>query len=144
MTPSRYLSRRAGHGPAGRTQQNEHPAHPCHWRSVPCTFGRRMHASVHGRTGADLSRCPESRPGGCDEYLQLGDRSISGYVIRYQQLVSPFGAVQISLNVTAIWSLMQTVCTLPTFPLTVIAFSRRARSAIAVSMRKHLWIRRPA
>ena len=44
----------------------------------------------------------------------------------------------------AICSLMGTVRTLPPLPLTVMAFSRSARSAVAVSMRKHSWMRRPA
>ena len=41
-------------------------------------------------------------------------------------------------------SSMGTIRTLPLLPFTVRAFSRSARSAAAVSMRKHSWIRRPA
>ena len=41
-------------------------------------------------------------------------------------------------------SLMGTDRTLPPLPLMVMAFSRRACSPMAVSMRKHSWMRSPA
>ena len=45
---------------------------------------------------------------------------------------------------TAICSLMGTVRILPPLPLMVMAFSRRASYAMAVSTRKHSWMRSPA
>ena len=81
------------------------------------------------------------RPNLIDVLLEPGDGNVGGHAVRNKQLVPRSVAVSIFLSSIEILSLMGTVRTLPPFPLIVIAFSRKACSAVDVSCDPSSWDR---